>query len=272
MFKRFKLLGVLLAIVLFAVSGQADAATDWNKRVITVTGMGVANPAMAVNQAHAAMLARQAAITDAYRLLASEVYGVKVDAETTVEQKMLTSDIVKTRVSGVITGARIANEGEIAGGYSVTLELALFGGDSSLAEAVFEHPAYVEPLPVPSPSYEPPVSRPTYGNYTGLIVDCRGLRQGINPVMSPVILNTNGTKIYGHKNLNREKIIRDGMASYARDMSQADRAGSNPLIIKAVALENFNANPVLSVEDADRVLYENSRSHFLEDTAVVFLQ
>ena len=89
--------------------------------------------------------------------------------------------------------------------------------------------------------------------------------------MSPVIKNIDGTKIYGHKNLDYDRIIVEGMASYAQDMSQADRAGSNPLVVRAVRLDNFNSNPVLSMDDADMVLYENNQSHFLENIAVVFL-
>ena len=61
------------------------------------------------------------------------------------------------------------------------------------------------------------------------------------------------------------------MATYAQDMSQAGRAGSNPLIVRAIDLDDLNANPVLSMDDANMVLYENNKSHFLDNIAVVFL-
>lgn len=274
MFKQiFKLCGIFLAILL-AISPKADAAPNWNTSVIQVTGMGVANPNMAVSPAHAAMQARRAAVADAYRQLAEAINGVQVDAETTVEQMMLTSDVVRTRISAIIQGARTVSEGELSGGgYSVTMEISMFGGEGSLAETVIERPTYIEPIPVPAPDYRPPVieDRPRYGGgYTGLIVDCRGLGY-LNPVMSPVIKRDDGSKIYGHKNLDYDRIIREGMATYARDMSEAGRAGSNPLIVRAIWLEDHNANPVLSDEDADMVLYENQSSHFLENIAVVFL-
>ena len=273
MLKKFKMLGVLLAVILLSVSAKVDAAPDWSTNVITVTGMGVANPALAKTPAHASMMARRAALADAYRQLLETVQGVNVDAETTVEQMMLTSDVVKIKVTGTIRGAQIVSEGELSGGgYSVTLELPLFGGTGSIAETVIERPTYVEPFPMPAPDYRPPVieSRPSSQRYTGLVVDCRGLGT-INPVMSPVIKNTNGQKIYGHKNLDYDRIIREGMATYAQDMSQASRAGYNPLIVRAVALDDLNATPVLSMEDSEYVLYENGQSHFLEDIAVVFL-
>lgn len=107
------------------------------------------------------------------------------------------------------------------------------------------------------------------GDYTGLIVDCRGL--GLQPVMSPVILNTNGTKIFGHKNLDVDKIVAQGMVNYVTDPEKVSRAGENPLVVKAVKLENFNANPVLSLADSNRVLIENHATKFLKDLKVVFL-
>lgn len=283
MLRKFKLLGVLVATIILSISAQVDAAPNWNTNVIQVTGMGVAPP-NAVSQAHSAMMARRAAVVDAYRQLAEVVNGVQVDSETTVEQMVLTSDIVKTRISAVIKGAAIVSEGELSGGgYSVTMELPLFGGTGGLAETVIERPTKIEPFPTLPVDYRPPVdytppTLPDYqpptirssGHYTGLVVDCKGLGM-INPVMSPVIKNASGNKIYGHKNLDYDRIIREGMATYAQSMSQADRAGSNPLIVKAIRLDDLNATPVLSMEDADMVLYENNSSHFLDNIAVVFL-
>lgn len=107
------------------------------------------------------------------------------------------------------------------------------------------------------------------GDYTGLIVDCRGL--GLQPVMSPVIFNTNGTKIFGHKNLDVDKIVAQGMVDYVTDPEQVARAGENPLVVKAVELKDFNANPVLSLADSNRVLIENHATKFLKDLKVVFL-
>ena len=282
MLRKLKLLGVLLAAILMSISAQADAAPNWKTNTIQVTGMGVAPP-MSTSPAHASMMARRAAVADAYRQMAEAIYGVQVDAETTVEQMMVTSDVVKTKVSALIKGAQIVSEGELAGGgYSVTMEIPLFGSNASLAETVIERPATIEPFPAPPADYRPPVTYtpppvpdytpppPSSGRYTGLVVDCRGLGT-INFVMSPVIRNATGAKIYGHKNLDYDRVIREGMASYAQSMGEATRAGSNPLIVRAVSLDDLNATPVLSNEDADMMLYENNTSHFLDNIAVVFL-
>ena len=123
---------------------------------------------------------------------------------------------------------------------------------------------------VPSTKTYTPSSR-AIGGFTGLIVDCRGL--GLKPVMSPVVKNENGDPIYGYKNLDYDKIIEIGMAGYTTDPTNVSRAGSNPLVVRAVKIEGATkGNPVISVADANRILIENNSSGFLDKMNVVFLR
>ena len=290
--KKFRhLLGVmgLMMALLVMSAASALAAANWDSAVVTAEGTGVAPPT-AYNSVQARMLARRAAIVDAYRQLAEQIKGVNVDADTTVDNMMVTSDVVRTHVSALVQGARIVDEKVIAeGGYSVTLQVSMFGVSNSLASAVIERPLVKEAFPsLPSttiPSTSLPSTQPVHGNgssaaaapagraiggYTGLIVDCRGL--GLKPVMSPVIKNVEGTPIYGYKNLDYDKVISNGMAGYTTDITRAARAGSNPLVVKAVSLDNHNGNPVLSLADANRVLIENGATGFLDNASVVFLR
>ena len=263
---RFSLFGILIAALILCSGIVAEAApgTDWHRQTITVTGSGVVPPG--AYGAQARIMAKRAAVADAYRQLAEVVKGVQVDASTTVEMAMIQSDTINLQVSAVIQGAKIVSENFTTdGAYEVTMELPMFGKSGGLAQAVIERPAVVEPFPQVSTK----VTVEIKGGYTGLIIDCRGFR--VNPVMSPVIKNANGEKIYGHKNLDYDKVIEYGMASYASSMSEAVRAGSNPLIIKAVDVEDFDANPVVSMKDADIILSENQSSRFLDNTSVVFL-
>ena len=286
--KVFGLMGLVVAMLAASMASVFAAEhVDWNSNVIRATGGGVA-PAGARSIAQARMMARRAAITDAYRQLAEYVGGVNVNAETTVDMAAVQSDVVKTKVEATIRGARIVSEGRTNdGGYEVTMEVPLFGV-SSLASAVIERPAQVEAFPAQVPDVLPaPVEThddggwtsssaaaapdgKAIGTFTGLVVDCRGL--GLKPVMSPVIKNVNGSPIYGYKNLDYDKVIEKGMASYARDMAGADRAGSHPLVVRAVSVENHGGTPVLSLADANRVLIENGATHFLDATNVVFLR
>ena len=319
------LVWMTMAVLLLLPGSLAKAAgVDWSGAKITVQGMGVA-PARAVNLAQARMMARRSAVVDGYRQLAEAINGVNVDAETTVENMMVSSDVVKTRVSATIRGARVVAESVTPdGGYQVTMEVSLFGVSNSVAQAVMPKPAAVEAFPKPvaavapaapsvtvnvnvdakvapalpvkpaAPVVAPPanpappvpaiptapavpaVQQPAVSNteaiggFTGLVVDCRGL--GLKPVMSPVIKNAEGQAIYGYKNLDYDKVIAEGMAAYTNNPEKISRAGGNPLVVKAVSLDNHNGNPVLSVADANRVLLENGKSGFLDNLKVVFLR
>lgn len=262
-------MGMLLAAVILLTSMRVDAAPDWNSGVIQATGTGV--PTTGAIGAQARILARRAAIADAQRNLLELTKGVQVDAETTVEMLMVTSDIIRTKVSGVLTGARIVSERQLEGGaYEVTMQIGMFGS-GSVAEAVFERPTEIISFPAPQPTMpsNPSIKITVNGRYTGVVIDCRGMN--LNPVMSPVIKDSRGTKLYGHKNLNPDYVIANGMASYAHDMSMASRAGSNPLVIRAERLDDHNANPVISVDDGNMMLLENNSGGFLSKTNVVFL-
>ena len=97
----------------------------------------------------------------------------------------------------------------------------------------------------------------------------------LNPVMSPVIRNNEGQSIYGYKNLDIDKVIEIGMASYANNPNDSvsfERAGKNPLRVKAVKLEKFNSNPVVSVDDSNKILIANQTDQFLDNCAVVFVR
>ena len=138
----------------------------------------------------------------------------------------------------------------------------------------------VQPPAAPTPAVQTPIAPTTppaeivptgqaVGGYTGVIIDCTGL--GLRPAMSPVIKAENGQPIYGYKNLDVDKVVANGMASYAHSDAEATRAGANPLRLRAVSVDR-NANPVLSAGDANRLLLENSASGFLDATNVVFIR
>ena len=292
------LTAMIAVLMLSSLSVFAAEGVDWGNSTITVTGSGIA-PANARSAAQARMMARRAAVVDAYRQLAEAIKGVNVDSETTVQNMMVVDDTTKTKVSAFIQGAKILSEQVTAdGGYEVTMTVSMFGVSNSLASAVMPKPAAVEAFPQPvaavAPSVQvtvtvntqsavPAASVPATGSsaaaapagkaiggYTGLIVDCSGL--GLKPVMSPVIKNASGQPIYGYKNLDYDRGVSNGMAGYTSDVHNAVRAGTNPLVVRAIGLDNHNGNPIIATADANRVLIENGATGFLDRTAVVFIR
>lgn len=298
-----RLVASVVALLVLLTASAFAADSDWaDTGYITVEGTGVM-PTNTLNINQAKMLARRAATVDAYRQIAEQVNGVSVDGDTTIENLQVTSDVVRSRTSAVIKNARIKNVKYIDGGCVVTVEVPVFGVSGSLASAVFESRTARDSFPTPvesvvpstpasyddfgyTPSRSTTSTKPVYsdkgtsaapapsgraiGSYTGLIVDCRGL--GLKPAMSPVIKNAAGTAIYGYKNLDYDAIVEQGMAGYTRDINNAARAGSNPLIVRAEAVANNGANPVLSTADANRVLIENGATGFLDGAKVVFVR
>ena len=82
---------------------------DWTTGVITAVGIG-APPAQPANQAQARAMAERAAQVVAYRNLLEAVKGVRVDSATMVENFMVTSDVIRTQVNGIIQGATVMDK------------------------------------------------------------------------------------------------------------------------------------------------------------------
>lgn len=275
-----KLAACLAAIVLILMTTAAFAAespVDWQKGVIRATGIGAGKPAyQKKNPGIYRAQAKRAALMDAQRNLVENIKGVQVTSDSTMEDMFLKSDIVRTRVDSMIKGMiEVSSKYKEDGTYEVVLEMPIFGGQNSLSSAAFL-PFKEEPkVTFAAPTDITIINQPTVINnkYTGLIIDCSGMN--INCVMSPVIKDISGKKIYGHQNLDIDKIIVSGMASYAEsanDKITQSRAGNNPLVVKAVSLADLNANPVVSVADADKILAANQHDKFLDNCAVVFIK
>ncbi|MBQ3452078.1 MAG: hypothetical protein IJG32_07420 [Selenomonadaceae bacterium] len=264
---------MMLATLAVALAQEMDGVNpDFIKGVVQVTGEGVGKSAYKNNPGKYRLTASKAARMDAQAKLV-EYISVQVETNASMTDYEINTYQVRTSAQGVIRNAREVGSPQYFddGTCKVIMEMPLFGGKGSVAEVAFL-PFKDEPkVSFPQPSMT--VSQPIGSNYTGLIIDCRG--KNLNPVMSPVIKNSNGQAIYGHKNLDYDKIIVSGMASYASDINDQisrSRAGNNPLVVQATALSDLDANPVVSVADADKILSANQHDKFLENCAVVFVK
>ena len=256
----------------------AEAAPQWEQGTITAEGFGT--PPAGAYGSKASIMARRAAIVDAQRNLAEQVSGVQVDAETTVENFVISSDLVKTKVSALIKGAVVVEEQMMPdGAYRVVMSMPMYGSQG-LASAIM--PAIRDNTP---PTPPPPVISATIttqiqmgGTYTGVIIDAGGM--GLKPSFSPVIYDTNGRAIYGVSNINYDQAISQGMVGYSSSVSSAQtlpRVGATPLVIKAVQVRGGNnstnpVNVVVSVDDGDRILAANQQSQMLMNGSVVFVR
>ena len=286
MLKAKRVFSALLALCMMAVASVAMAATDISSGKIVAEGISAAGQSMSAGY--------RAARAIAYSQLAEQVYGVQIDADTTVENTIVTSDVIKMHVSGLLKGAKeVSRSVDSNGYYHVVMELPVFGGSDSLAAAVlpqkpqqsFLPPSDIIPVDKIAGSAAKPeanasvpaASQATIGSlygatgqYTGLIVDCTGM--GLQSAMAPAIFTEGRKVVYGLENFSRDQVLSRGYVGYAKSVSSgAERAGSHPLVVKAESIDRF-CSPVVSKEDAAKILAENQMNGFLSTGNVVFVK
>lgn len=258
---------------------QADTPDWWHSKNVTATGYGLA-PSGFDTPRQAQLFARRAAQADCYRKLAAKARDIHISADITVGLQIDAGNIPLGKVNALIRDAEIISEQYDAfGNCTVVMSVPVFGVDNSLASLTFQS---VDKQDFPAPT----VNQAAQGNYTGLIIDCSDF--DLKPVLAPAIRNADNLAVYSYQYLDRDKVISSGVVDYAIKKSPAligtkallldsadaqidvTRAGDNPLIIKAQALSDDGTCPVVSADDADKILAENQASNFLDNGAVVF--
>jgi len=98
--------------------------------VLTATGYGAVNTALCqgecdrISPAQRKLLAMRAARLDAYRAMAEQVYGVRVEGGSTVGSLALKDDSFKVYIDAFIRGARVSNVAQRDdGSYETTVEM-----------------------------------------------------------------------------------------------------------------------------------------------------
>lgn len=248
--------------------------------VVKATGLGaLAPPTLSRSRAQDTLDARQTALGDALRTLATATGRVRVTANTRVENLVLKNDDVRVRVDGVLDKAEVIEESlSPSGVYRVVVQIPLSGA-GSVSEAV----GVVGAAPVSEATAPPPQSKkpelglevpvPDGATYTGLVVDCRGKK--IVACMSPKLYDTDDREVYGTLAVSPDYANDPGIVGYPRSMDEAlrsTRAGTRPLVVRAVGrADKHRFFPVVERKDAQRIRAANERDKFLERTAVVFV-
>jgi len=248
------------------VSVGATGKVDWTTGVITAVGIG-APPANPANPAQARAMAERAAQVVAYRNLLEAVKGVRVDSTTLVENFMVTSDVIRTEVSGIIQGSMVMDKKYMSdGSVEITVGMKLTG---ALADALLPK----SPL-TPPPAITAPAGTPVMGHlYTGLIIDARGLN--VKPAMGPKILNEEGKEAYGSAWINRDYAVREGMVGYLKDPAAAQanpRVTDKPMMVKALRVSgDSRVDMVISNADAAMIHSVSENLNMLQKCRVIIL-
>lgn len=99
-------------------------APEWADRKERVTGSG-AYSTDAANPAQAKLMAKRAATMDAQRLLTEKILGLRIDAETRVEDFVTRSDVVQGKINAFIRGGEVVTVRYQPGLVEVDMEISL---------------------------------------------------------------------------------------------------------------------------------------------------
>ncbi len=232
--------------------------TDWTRGVIVAKGLGVP-PKSSANASQAKEMTRKAAWSVALRNLLEVAKGVNVDSATTVNNYVTVNDEVRTKVEGMVRGAKVVKEEELPdGSIETTVEMKLAG---DFSDAVVPKPSAPKERPLerfaglPAPS----VSSKTY---SGLVIDGRGT--GAKPCMSPRILTEQGDEAYSIAYVEKSAVPTKGIIAYVSTEPAATshpRVTSKPMMIKALRADGKNRTDLV-ITDADAQMIHLHPDHF----------
>jgi hypothetical protein len=88
---------------------EVQPARVEKRETLTATGYAVISVQPHKNPAQQRLMAIRASKLDAYRSLAEQVYGQQLDANSSVANAVMTNDTFRTKVEGLIYGARLVS-------------------------------------------------------------------------------------------------------------------------------------------------------------------
>ena len=288
-----------LPVPSLSVGPAPGGNVEWVAGFVRGVGYGTARPSG--NRVADRIQAIRAAEVSAYRALAETIQGVRVDAQTTVKDRMKEA-VVASRVEGVVRGAQrvrteVSWEGDVP---FATVELRVcLSADapecrsgaplvSVLVEERREVPtpsasATTPPAAVPGSATaedsRPPPKTPTFQYdpekpVTGMLVDLSGLP--FERVLFPVVVAraTRGVPqaVYSVRSVRPDVVRTHGVVRYADSVDQArrnPRLGENPLVVRIS--EVTRERQILLGADAARAVRETT-SHgndYLSEAKVV---
>jgi hypothetical protein len=111
-----------------AAQRSSDSQNDMLMRnssmSISVVGQGVA-PSFATSPAQSYALAKRAAMSDAYRLIAEKIKGVRVEGKDTIKNMAIKSSTINTRVAAMVKNASVVETTFKDGLCEVEMEITL---------------------------------------------------------------------------------------------------------------------------------------------------
>jgi hypothetical protein len=272
--KAFISIMAVIFLFILSISAQVNQQVssygniNWQDQIIRSTGIGAPNPKMPLAAQRAGAL--EAAKRIALRNILETVKGMAINSETTVENAMMSSDVINTQVSGIVRNFRVAATRYMStGDVEVDVEIPLSG---ILTDALLPGQQGVmmpgQNFPI-DPSFLPQQS----GVFTGLIIDARGT--GLRPAIAPRVLDEQGNEVYGSGYVSRDYAVQIGVIGYEKDVNRArlnERVADSPLIITGIKASGTNRTDiVITNPDAQMVIAAAKNLNFMEQCKVMII-
>ena len=254
-----------------------EGCIDWANGVFYAVGFGVPNTkfkSAAQRNYSAQVAAEQVAMRNLLRLVETTL----LDSETTVQDGMLESDRIRTKIKGKIRNVQMVGAPRYMsdGSVNVIMKMQMREVVKVLADdpgiKAFSAPHEIkDPQAIGSTSTAIGSTSTASGVFTGLLIDARGTE--ISPALSPKVLNEDGDVIYGFANVDRQFSLEQGMMGYLKDPQAArsnERIKDRPFEIKSLnSSGKNNADLVISNADGVRLRQMNREQSFLREARVM---
>lgn len=242
------------------VQKLAHGEINWSKKTVTATGSGAA-PQNDMPVAQRRLMAERAAKMDALRNLLETIQGIQINGMRNAGDIMSNGE-VKTRITGVAQGFKVIDTKYYSdASVDVVVQMPI---DENLTNALVEKPKAAAASKPRALNTSAPES------FSGLVVNARGL--GISPSMAPRILDESGKEVYGAEVVSEKGLQQGGIAQYLKTEEQAkERAGTKPLVVKALRVDKAKTDVVIANGDADKLRDPNTNLSFLAEGKVVIL-
>jgi len=247
-----------------------EGCIDWANGVFYAVGFGVPNTkfkSAAQRNYSAQVAAEQVAMRNLLRLIET----THLDSETTVQDGMLESDRIRTKIKGKIRHVQMVGAPRYMSDGSVNVIMKMQMRE--VVKVLAEDPgikAFSSPQEIQTPQALGSASTAS-GVFTGLLIDARGTE--ISPALSPKVLNEDGDVIYGFADVDRQFSLEQGMMGYLKDPQAArsnERIKGRPFEIKALhSSGKNNADLVISNADGVRLRQMNREQSFLREARVM---
>ncbi|MBF0449854.1 MAG: hypothetical protein HQK75_04065 [Candidatus Magnetomorum sp.] len=244
------------------IKSHEQGYINWTTQAVISTGIGVPSEkyhGMPIGR----KLAEEKALKRAFENLFQTVFLVQIDANICANDAQKNNPNWQTQIQQMTEAARVLKKEYLSDGtVEITVQMSMNGGFSQLA--LPDEIRYIESIGTiisQNPVNWPKKQKEPENEYTGLVVDARGLR--LTPCLAPVILGKNQDEVYGPKYISREYAVQYGVCVYMNSLEGAikhQRVGSHPFVAKGIGTEGKSLTNIV-ISNTESARFKSSVAH-----------